>query len=234
MDDQHDASARPEAPAEEAAPRRATLPDFVDRNEAKRRRRVERLDAQLAQAALSGKRPMRLTAWQTSLLGWGVAAVVLAAAVWGVHAFVTRDRVVEPTAVGGLPVSTNPELVAFAQRMKAERPVVGGLAYTQVTVTAYGTGDDFALVWIWPSGGLLADSDLANLAADGDGLTWSGVEQVGSSRCITGRSADDDSGSVLCQRTGTDVSVLVETGIFPDAARTAAMVDEVWALQPDA
>jgi hypothetical protein len=234
MDDVHETSSNDGAAAPAGEPRRGTLPDYVDRNEAKRRRQMERIDARLAQAALSGKQSRRMSPWQTSLLGWAIAAVVLGAAVWGVHTFINRDRVVEPAAVGGLPVSTSPDLVDFANQMQAERPVVGGLDYTQMTVTPYGTGDDFAIVWIWPSGGLMADQGLVKLAAEDDTLTWSPVEQVGSSRCITGRSADDDSGSVFCQRAGTDLSVLVQTGIFPDTERTAAMVDEVWGQQPDA
>jgi hypothetical protein len=215
-------------------PTGTTLPDYVDRNEAKRQRQMARLDAQLAQSAMSGKQRRPHSPWRTSLLGWAVAAAVLAAAVWGVHSFINRDRVVESASVGGLPVSSSPDLVDFTRQMQAERPVVGGLDYTQMTVTPYGTGDDFAIVWIWPSGGLLADSSLVKLAADDGTLTWGPVEQVGSSRCITGRSPEDDSGSVFCQRSGTDLSVMIQTGIFPDAGRTAAMVDEVWGQQPDA
>lgn len=230
-----------EQPAERAlaatdgpGPQRGSLPDYVDRNEAKRRRQVERIDARLAQAALSGKQPRRRSPWRATVIGWTAAAVVVAVAVWGVHAFVNRDRVLEPATVGGLSPSTNADLIAFTQKMQAERPVVGGLDFTQMTVTPYGGADDYAVVWIWPAGGLLADSDLLGLAQGDDELAWSGVETYGETRCITGRSTVDDTGEVFCLRTGKDVSVLIEAGAFPDPARTAAMVDEVYAQQPDA
>jgi hypothetical protein len=180
------------------------------------------------------------------LLSILAACVLIAAGVWAVTGWITRDTIVVPDTLGGMAKTTTPLLkVLVTGEADQLHQQLGSDVHSQVA--GYGDPTRFALLTVFqnPGGSTESDGSIEDIMAAiissagvqdfGNGATMSfgPISAVGDASCAVGTvhaNGQSKDAAVLCGRLKGDVAVLVESAP-PDTATGAAMVDEAMAAQ---
>ena len=176
------------------------------------------------------ERPKR-NPWVTYALGLLLVAAVVGIGTVALQRWQDRVLVAVPDAVAGYERTTDPDLVAYAQRIRDSEIRDPKYSASRFEVAPYQKGDDAAVVLYVPAGRYMGDDDLASFAATIQQSLFGPAFVVGEVHCMVSQDDPENRWS-YCYRTGADYTVIAVTA--PDderATRGVRVVDDGYAAQ---